>query len=220
MSRKVARPKGSGRTGSRFRDWKIIAITAGATAAIAVAVLLAFAGSPGGDVVARVNGHRITAEHVEAMQIRHELYYGEAIASKQALERIISDKLVYREAEEKGYVLDREQAEQELHAQLESEGWTMEGFRDQLEQYGILYDEYLETFRRELAIEQYLEAAIQVTEEEAMERHEELAEIPDVLLPPFELIKEEIIAEMRLEKLVQLLHSLRQEADIRYTNSG
>ncbi len=222
MSRKRARPGRVRPAASRTRNRKAIAITAGAVAVAVVAVVLVLSNiaAPGDEVVATVNGHAITAGDVEHMQARHMIFHGDEIDEAQALERIIVEELVYQEAVP-DYRVDSDQAEQELKTQLETEGLTLEWLKAELESIDIIYQEYLETFARELAIGNYLDDAVAVTDEQARERYEEYAEIPGVDLPPFEEVRLQIIIEMEEENLVSLISELREKAEIiRYTDSG
>ncbi len=222
MSSKRARPGRARPADSKTRNRKVIAITAGAVAIAVLAVVLVLSniGAPGDEVVATVNGHEITAGDVEHMQARHMIFHGDEIDEAQALERIILEELVYQEAVP-DYRVDSNQAQQELKAQLERDGLTLEWLKSELEAIEVVYEEYLETFARELAIGNYLDDAVAVTDEQARERYEEYAEIPAIDLPPFEEVRLQIIAEMEEENLARLISELRAKAEIiRYTDSG
>ena len=205
-------------TASRLRDWRVLALVAGVTALIVVAVVLAVGGT-NEEVLAVVNGQRITADDVRAMQARNELVYGEALDPKLALEQLVNEELLYQEAV-KGRALSIEEAEQELEAQLAADGYTVELLKADLESFDIDYDEYLETFRRELTVGYYLAVAVNVTEEEARERYDQYADDPELELPPFEEVKEQIIFQIKEEILVRLLTSLRASAVIEYPQSS
>ena len=214
MASRRAHSKKANGTASRLRNWRVIAVVAAATAIAVVTVVLVTLGAANGDVVATVNGEKITAEDVAQMQARYEFYYEEEYASEQALERLILEAVVYQEAERAGYLPDRGQAEQELRAQLARDGWTMEELLAALEQYGIVYDDYMETLRRELAMGNYLDDEVAVTAEQARERYDNLFEIYGEELPPFDSMKEQIIIDMEREDLARLIEGLRAEARI------
>ena len=205
-------------TASRLRDWRVLALVAGVTALIVVAVVLAVGGT-NEEVLAVVNGQRITADDVRAMQARNELVYGEALDPKLALEQLVNEELLYQEAV-KGRALSIEEAEQELEAQLAADGYTVELLKADLESFDIDYDEYLETFRRELTVGYYLAVAVSVTEEEARERYDQYSDNPELEVPPFEEVKQQIIFQMEEEVLVRLLTSLRASAVIEYPQSS
>jgi len=222
MSKKTPRPRSSKPTVSRVRNRRFLAIVAGAAAVAVLAVVLALSntGAPDGDAVAVVNGQRITAQDVEDMQIRYRLFYERDIEFLQALERLISDELLYRAATP-DYLVSYDEAQQELEAQLERDGLTLEELKAELRWNGIVYEEYVQTFRRELAIADYLDDVVTVTEEEARERYEELAKIPGIELPSFEDMEYQIIINIKQEKIVRLIKDLEQQADVvRYVNSG
>lgn len=224
MSRERSR-KGKARPAtSRLRNRKFIAIVAGtvAVAVLAVVLVLANTGVPGDEVVATVNGNPITVSEVEHRQARHSMFFGETLEFARALEQLINEELAYQQAVP-DYQVDRDEAERDLEADLERDGFTLEWLKAQLEEGGIVYDDYLETFRRDMVINMYLEDAIAVTEEQAMARYEQLAEeyamIPDMELPPYEEVRDFVIAELEEQNLGLLVARLRQEADIvRYTD--
>ncbi len=214
MTSKRAHSKKATRTASRLRNWRVIAVVAAAIAIAVVAVVLVTLGAANGDVVATVNEEKITAEDVAQMQARYEFYYGEEYAFEQALEQLLVEAMVYQEAERAGYLLDMGQAEQELGAQLVRDGWTMEELLAALEEYGIVYDDYIETFHRELAMGNYVDDEVAVTVEQARERYDNLFEIYGEELPPFDSMKEQIIIDMEGENLDRLIERLRTEARI------
>jgi len=202
---------------------KTIAGIAGiaAAAALAVVLILATVGAPGPDVVASVNGEKIMAEDVAAVQARY-LQYGMNLTPVQALEELIIEELVYQEAKHEGHLLAMEEAGQELRAQLGAANLTLEDLQVQLDSYEISYEEYLEDFRRQLAIDDYMAAEVpvpEVTDEEAREYYEDYEQqFPNDELPPFEEVKSEIIAhleqEMQQEAVLLLIEDLKGKADI------
>ncbi len=226
MSSKKARSRDARTPTSRFRNWKFLAIVAGVTAAVVVALVLipGTARTPDEDVVAMVNGNKITSEDVALMRARH-LAYDRVMDPDRALEQLIVDTLLYEAASRDGYTVTREEAERELHAQLEAEDLALEDFKADLELYGISYSEFIDTFGRELAIANYLDDAIAVTEDEAMEGYKELAEEYEMVTgmepPPYEEVRARIIREIEQEKMSRLIRDLVREAEIiRYTDSG
>lgn len=214
MTSTRAHSKKANRTASRFRNWRVIALVTGAVTIGVLTVVLVVLGAANGDVVATVNGEKITTADVAQMQARYEFYYGEEYAFEQALERLIVEAVVYQEAKRAGYLPDMGQAEQELRAQLARDGWTMEELLAALEQYGIVHDDYMETFHRELAMGNYLDDEVAVSAEQARERYDNLFEIYQGELPPFDSMKEQIIIDMERENLARLIEGLRAEARI------
>ena len=214
MTGKRAPSRKTKHTPSRLRNRRVIAVAAAATAIAVVTVVLVTLGAANGDLVATVNGERITAEDVAQMQARHGFYYGEDYAFDQALERLILEAVVCQEAERAGYLPDMGQAEQELQTQLVRDGWTMEELLVALEAYGIAYDDYMDTFRRELAIGNYVDDEIAVTDEQARERYASLVETYQGEAPPFDSVRQQIIIDMESENLALLIERLRAEAKI------
>ncbi len=198
--------------------WGIVGV-----AALAVVMALAVMMIPRAEVAAKVNGESILVEDVEELQVR----YGMSIDYEQALEHLITEMILFQEAEKGGYLPTRKDAESELHTQLAMMGLTKEDFDEQLKAHTISYQTYLEGFRREMAIHDYLDAAVEVpdvTEEEAREFYDDYAQQhPDEELPSFEDAKSSIIQMLERERqqdaqaAIQLLiEDLREESTIEY----
>ncbi|MFU8796205.1 MAG: hypothetical protein ACNA7X_02770 [Dehalococcoidia bacterium] len=190
--------------------WGIVGV-----AALAVVLALAVMMIPRAEVAARVNGERITAEDVAELRARYDRY-GMSISFDEALEYLITEKLLYQEARNKGHALSTRDAEFELHTQLAAMNMTRQDLDLQLQFHGISYQEYLEGFRTGLAIQNYLEDTIEVTEEEARARYDELAELYGESLPLFEIVEQQIIAELQQEAMPSLIDELRGKASIEY----
>lgn len=210
---------------AELRNWKIVPVIAGiaAVAALTVMLVLAAIAARDADVVARVNGEKITAEDVAELQARY-LGYDAQITPDQALEQLITERLLYQEARQKGHALNTKDAEFELHTQLAAMNMTGEDLDVQLQFYGISYEEYLEGYRTELAIQNYLEAAVEVpevSEEEVEELYDYYRQIvPEEQLPPFDEIKAYLVMKLEQEKHQQavsdLIERLREQASIKY----
>lgn len=220
MTRRRAPVRQRDKIALQFRNRKAIAIVAGvvAFAVIAVVLILGTGGAPDAELLAVVNGDRITSEDVAKLQARYEACRT-SIDPDRALEQLVIEKLLYREARREPYLPTTDELEQELQAQLEADGFTLAEFQVELELYGISYNEYLETFRRELAIRNYVDAETQITEQQARERYEEYQQTPDLLLPPFQEVKEQITLELKQEAVLLLIQALKEEADIQYMQS-
>jgi len=163
-----------------LRNWKVIAAIAGIVAVVVVAVVLILGNAaPPDNVVAILDGEEITEEHVAQLQTRFWEWYKIRLDEDETLEEMITEKLLHREAEEGNYVPTEEQTEQEVEARLAAMGLTPDDFRALLDMDDASYAEYLRSFRRQLAIEYYLDAVIDVSdeqEEEFQQRLEELIE--------------------------------------------
>jgi len=174
---------------------------------------------PGNNIAATVNGEVIMQEDVAEMQ---ELY---GMQEEQALEQLIMLEVLYQAAELGDYIPTREEVEQELEAQLAMMGMSIEDFQEILEEEDICYEEYLEDYGAQLAIEDYLYDTVEVpevSEEEAREFYEAWKQsFPEAQEPPpFEEIKSEIIMHLGKEKqqeaMFLLIEELIAEADIEY----
>ena len=202
---------------------------AGAAVIVAAAVLtgalvLATIAAPGSEVVARVNGEAITAGDVTKLRVKVYESYQMQISEEEALEQLIAETVLYQEAEQQGYAPTMDEAEQELEARVASSGRTMEDFEADLAKSGFSYKEYLQDFQRQLAINSYLDDAVQVpevTELEARIFYENYKqESPEAELPPFEQLKSEIMALLEQQKQQEaaslLIEELKEKADIEY----
>ena len=158
-----------------LRNWKVIAAITGIVAVAVVAAVL-IPGAPAGpdNVVATLDGEKITREDVEQLQERQWEWYGFRMDEDEALEEIIAEKLLYREAERGDHVPTEQQAEQEVEARLAEWDLTPDALRALLDMDDAGYAEYLRSFRRQLAIERYLDEAIDVSKEQAEEFQERL----------------------------------------------
>jgi parvulin-like peptidyl-prolyl isomerase len=202
---------------------------AGAAVIVAAAVLtaaLVFAtiAAPGSEVVARVNGEAITAGDVTKLRVKVYESYKMQMSEEEALEQLIAETVLYQEADEQGYAPTMDEAEQELEARVASSGRTMEDFKAELVNSSFSYEEYLQDFQRQLAINSYLDDAVQVpeaTELEARVFYENYKQqYPETELPPFEQLKSEIMAlleqQKRQEATSLLIEELKEKADIEY----
>lgn len=195
-----------------------------AAAVLTAALVLATIAAPGSEVVARVNGEAITAGDVTKLRVKLYESYRMQISEEEALEQLIAETVLYQEAEQQGYAPTMDEAEQELEARVASSGRTMEDFEADLAKSGFSYEEYLQDFQRQLAINSYLDDAVQVpevTELEARVFYENYKqESPEAELPPFEQLKSEIMALLEQQKQQEatslLIEELKEKADIKY----
>lgn len=148
----------------KLKNWKVIAAIAGIVTVAVVAVVLILGNS---DVLAVLDGEKITREDVEQLQERQWEWYGFSMDEDEALEEIIADKLLYREAAREGHVPPtEEETEREMEARLAAMNLTPEDFRALLDMDDASYAEYLRLYRRQLAIESYLKTVIDVDKED------------------------------------------------------
>lgn len=195
-----------------------------AAAVLTAALVLATIAAPGSEVVARVNGEAITAGDVTKLRIKVYESYKMQISEEEALEQLIAETVLYQEAEQQGYAPTMDEAEQELEARVASSGRTMEDLEADLAKSGFSYEEYLQDFQRQLAINSYLDDAVQVpevTELEARVFYENYKqESPEAEHSPFEQLKSQIMALLEQQKQQEatalLIEELKEKADIEY----
>lgn len=195
-----------------------------AAAVLTAALVLATIAAPGSEVVARVNGEAITAGDVTKLRIKVYESYKMQISEEEALEQLIAETVLYQEAEQQGYAPTMDETEQELKARVASSGRTMEDLEADLAKSSFSYEEYLQDFQRQLAINSYLDDAVQVpevTELEARVFYENYKqESPEAELLPFEQLKSQIMALLEQQKQQEatslLIEELKEKADIEY----
>jgi len=187
---------------------------------------------PGNDVVATVNGEEITAAEVAAMWTRLYEAHGTWLAPEQALEQLITDRLLYWEAEREGFVPTIQEAEAMLTERLADDGIQAELFREMLAESGLSYQQFLEDLQVQMAITDFLDAVIEVpevTDEEVREFYEYAKEYywqlhPGQEPPSFEEMQARAVAilwdDRRNEAINLLITELRAQADIVYVQSG
>ena len=235
MSRRAAGPKGARGMTSRLRNRKVIALVAGTTAVVVLAVVLiltVFAapddnGAPG-NVLATVNGEAITAGDVASMQKTVFQWDGVWVEAEEVLEQLISQRLLFREADSRDYVPIDAEVELELLTRLALLRIPIEELYAMLEETGLSYEEFLEHRKVQLAITALLDNEIEqpeVTDEEVMEAYEEYRErymerFAGKEPPPFEEIQSQItsMAEetKRQDAIFLYVNELRNSADIVY----
>ena len=220
---------------SRLRNWKSIAIIAGAVAIVALITVLVLAKSeppdgngPQESVLATVNGEAITTEDVASMQRIVFQWDGVWTEASEVLEQLITQKLLFREAETRDYVPDDAEVEVEIITRLAILGIPIEELYTMLEDTGLTYQEFLENRKVQLAITALLDNEIstpEVTEEEIMETYEEYRESYAERFggrepPPFEEIESLIISmaeeAKREDAVFAYVSEMRDSAEIIY----
>ena len=199
-----------------------------AVAVLTAALLLMAIAPPGSEVVvvAKVNGEAITSEDVTKLRVKAYEFLRKQMSDEEALEQLIAETLLYQEAEQQDYAPTMDEAEQELEARVTSSGMTMEDIKAELaKKSSFSYEEYLQDFQRQLAINSYLDDAVQVpevTEEEAREWYKNyMQQHPEAGNMTFEQLELEIMAileqEKRQEAITRFIEELKEKADIEYS---
>ena len=222
----------TGRLRVSKKTTSVALVAVAALAAVLVIVILAGPdddAAPGTSVVARVDGAEITEEDVTRLQTNLNRMYNMGLDREEALERVIGSKLIYREAEREGLVPTIEETDKELQARLHNNmGLTKEDFIKVLEWDGLSYEDYLEEFQEQLAVEYYLGSMVhvpEVTDDEVRRWYESYAEYrrqryPDDEPPSFEEMESRMIQiaheAKRKEAVALLIYELRSKAVIEY----
>ncbi len=175
------------------------------------------------NVVAMVNGEEILLEDVTNMQNLY-MQQGQQISEEQALEQLIDEELLDQQALQDKYIPTTEEAENQMEAILQQQGMTLEDYKQQLQQQGMKYEEFLQDYKNDLALDNYLEDALEegqleVTENEAKDYYDNNKEMfPENT--SFEEFEPQIISMLQQQKKEDakdlLVQDLRTEANIKY----
>lgn len=177
-----------------------------------------------GNVVATVNDEEITSEDVEEVQ-QSLLQQGQQVSEEDALEEVISQKLLEQKVQLEGITVTDQDAESMIEQQLTLQGATLDDYKEQLESMGLSYESELENIKKQLATQEYLDGQLEdqvfdVTEEEAQEFYEMYKSQSPEEVPPYEEIEEQLIATIEQEKqqeaITDIIQRLREDANVEY----
>jgi hypothetical protein len=177
-----------------------------------------------GNVIATVNGEKITSEEVEAIQ-QLFVQQGQQISEEDALEQVINQELISQEMKKGDYSISTEEAESIIKEQIAMQGASLEDYKQQLSQQGISYEEQLDSIKEELAVQKYLETQLEgesfeVSEEETREFYEMYEQQSPEEIPSYDELEPEIIATLKQQKQQEavniLIQELRGNAEIEY----
>ena len=178
----------------------------------------------GNTVVAVVNNEEITHAEISEMQ-QWAMQQGYQISQEEAIEQMINQKLLYQVVRNEGYEVTTEEVEEMLEFELMLYGSSLEEYKQQLQMFGMSYEEQLELMKEDMAVQYYLEEkfgdSIEVTTEEVEEFYNLYAmQSPEEDFPSLEEVEEEIewmLMQQRQQDLMNvLIYELRENADIEY----
>ena len=140
-------------------------------------------GDISGEILAEVNGYTITSEFLD---MAYALFffmnglpesYKASLSKDVFLNQTIIEQLTYEAGEKEGYGVSLDEAEAEFMKSLESAGIEVEEFKKEFDLKSFDYDFFIETFRKQMVIQNYLEAEvlneISLDENEALDFYEE-----------------------------------------------
>jgi hypothetical protein len=177
-----------------------------------------------GNVIATVNGEEITTSEVSAIQ-QSLIQQGQQITEEDALEQVINQKLISQEVEAGDYSVSTEEAESTIEQQLSMQGASLEEYKQQLLEQGIVYEEQLDSIKEELAVQKYLETQLEgenfeVSEQETQDFYEMYKSQSPEEVPSYEELELQIIATLQQQKQQEaigyLIQELRADAKINY----
>ncbi len=175
-------------------------------------------------LLATVNDEEITLEEVSRMQQTYA-QQGQQLSEENALEQVIDEEVLFQKAQYEGYDLNDTEAETTLETTLQQQNQTLETYKQYLQQQNVSYEQQLKTYKEQLSIQSYLDAALKgqdftVTDQEAEAYYQSYEQQSSEEIPPYEDLKSQIIDYLKQQKqneaINTLVQDLREEADIQY----
>jgi hypothetical protein len=178
-----------------------------------------------GEVAAIVNDMEILQEDVLLFQ-QSLIQQGQQVSEQEALEQLINQEVLYQEASAQGYDVTDEEAESEIENQLTQQGMSLEEYKEQLESQEISYEEQLNSIKKQLNIQNYIDSQISeddlsVTAEEVQEYYDlYVQELGEDEAPAFEEVEDQIemvVQQNKEQEIISLLvQELVEKANIKY----
>jgi parvulin-like peptidyl-prolyl isomerase len=177
-----------------------------------------------GTVVATVNGEEITFDDVTSIQQSY-MQQGQQLLEEEAIEQLIDQKILIQEAQQQGFMQTDEEAESTIETILLEQNSTLEEYKQQLKQQGLSYEEQLQEYKNQAAIQNYLNDVFKnenfsVTDEEAINYYEIYQQQSEQEVPPYEDLESQIKDYLRQQKQQEainaLVQELREDADIKH----
>jgi hypothetical protein len=100
-------------------------------------------------VVVLVNGESITSGEISNYSSENSVSYSDG------LQQLIDQKVLYQQAKKEGYNVTLDEAETTLISILSEQNQTLDAYKQYLQSEGITYEEHLQDFQRQLAIQRY-----------------------------------------------------------------
>ena len=166
-------------------------------------------------VLATVNGEEITRDDVNTYR-QFFAAQGQQMSEEEAVELAIDLQVLAQEAEKQGYSPTPEEVEEVLEVQLAQRGATIDDLKEELRLEGRSYEETLETFQSEVAVQLYVRDTVplpEVNNSEAREFYEQNKEQLAVggSVPSFEEVQGQITGFLQVEKHEEAISTLVQE---------
>ncbi len=178
-----------------------------------------------GEVVARVNGEKISSQELARTQ-QALGQSGAQLSDKEVLDQLINKELISQEAQKQGYSITDQEAESMLKSRLQQQNKSLEEFKQQLNSQNASYESQLTRLKKDLAIQKYLDKELQdqnfeVTDEEAKNFYDRRkAQSSNGQLPSYEQVapqmKQAVKQQKRQQAIESLAQKLKEDANIEY----
>jgi peptidyl-prolyl cis-trans isomerase SurA len=178
------------------------------------------------NVVATVNGEGITSDDVEATQQSY-VQQGQQISEEEALEQLIDQEVLSQYSLQEEFMPSDTEVEGEINTNLEQYNMTQEELEQQLAQSGMTYEEYFQSVKEGLAMQNCLSKAVDeynVSDEDAEQQI-------NMILQQYNMTKGELEQQLAqsgmtyedyLDQMKQqiaqgsLLEDIKEDAEIKY----
>ncbi|MFT4310874.1 MAG: hypothetical protein ACMXYC_04550 [Candidatus Woesearchaeota archaeon] len=175
------------------------------------------------EVMATVNGVPIYSDEVIMAQ-QSFMQQGVQMNEQESLEQLINIELLGQIALQQGFELTTQEVEQDIEQQLTLQGINVEDYKQQLSTMGISFEQQLEQYAQQVAIQLYLEDMLSkqnftATAQEAQELYDMYAN--ELSNQTFEEVEQDLFAILIQEQeqmfIEQHVESLRADANIVYS---
>lgn len=182
---------------------------------ILVIVAVAYNSKTKSDVVAAINGEKITAKRIDALY--NSQPKGSALTKAQILNSIINTKVLVDYIQKKGFDMTDEQVQTALSVQLKAKNISMTSFMNDLTLRGATLEDVKDTFLIEKFMTQQVIPTIQITDADIAQVRREnnatTAGVSDAQIRSF------ILADKQRQFVATIIQTHRPEMNITIYNS-
>lgn len=177
-------------------------------------------------VLARVNGEEINTNQIDFVkQIASQ--QGVQLTDQEALERVIAEVLLVQIAQERGFMSSMQEVEALISEQLALQNISLDEYKQQMEMFGVSYEDEIEIYQKQLGINNLLEDEISnynivVEEQEILDYYEEYRQnltTAEVELPLEDVradIENILLVEKQREYVDIIIDNFLSQANIEY----
>lgn len=144
-------------------------------------------GSESGEIAAIVNGVEIPMSKIDEQYNALPEQYKMFITKGDILNQTIQEEVLYQAATAAGYSVTDDEVQKEIYAVIVETGRTRESLEEELAAQGMSYDTIFESFKRNMAVAEFLNetviSQIEVSQDEIEEYYNENSDLPPINNP-------------------------------------